>query len=792
MATDPIEPRLWATPPSLPDDLAAFARNVAQFKAGALSPTQFQVFRVPQGVYEQREAGAYMLRVRLPAGVATPTHLRTLAEVAEKYGDGVLHVTTRQDVQVHRVPVESIHPALTELAAVGLSTKGGGGNTVRNITGCPHAGVCPNEAFDVTSHVIALTEFLLPDPHSYQLPRKFKVAFSGCGHDCAGATINDVGLIAKQHDGQEGFAVYVAGGLGGASRVADLLEAFVPVDEVPFVVEALKRVFDAHGNRKDRRRARLRFLVRDLGLERLRQLYQEQRAIVARECPAPARRTLPNPYLETGKRVAAVAASAGYEAWRQAAVKPQRQTGMHRVEIALRLGDIPAAKTRALADIVARHGERRLRATQQQNFVLRWVGEDELPALHGALAGLGLASDRSPILNQLVACTGAATCKLGLCLSRGLADAVTSRLEREGETLQAVGALRVNISGCPNACGRHPIADIGLHGAVRRADGRTVPHYTVQLGGHVEEGATQLATTAGTIPGRRVPEFVADLLAAYRKSGLAPDFRAFLQSSNGLVQRLVAAHQEIPKFTDDRNYYYDWSATELFSLAGRGPGECGAGVLDLIEADLKNATDALGQQRWFSAASFAARALLVVRGEQATTDLEAFALFEKQFIESGIADSRHAPLVKAARQVAASIGAETAFAERGGEVTAFVESIRDLYRGMDAQLQFPPRPSPTSTATSTCSPVTPVAVPASVPVTPADVTKDFRGVVCPLNYVKTTMALRPLKPGQILAVLLDAQGAKNVPTSAEKDGHQILAITKEAGFFRVTIRKGGK
>ena len=199
MSTTTLPDRVWQLPAGLPDDLAAFAVNVAQFKGGTISPTQFQMFRVPQGVYEQRESGTFMLRVRYPAGVALPHQLRKLATVATAHGNGVLHVTTRQEFQIHRVLVKAIHPALTALAETGLSTKGGGGNTVHNIVGCPHAGVCASEAFDVTPHALALTEFLPPDPQSFQLPRKYKIAFSGCPRDCAGGTVHDLGLIAKQH-----------------------------------------------------------------------------------------------------------------------------------------------------------------------------------------------------------------------------------------------------------------------------------------------------------------------------------------------------------------------------------------------------------------------------------------------------------------------------------------------------------------------------------------------------------------------------------------------------------------
>ncbi|MEI7733577.1 MAG: sulfurtransferase TusA family protein [Verrucomicrobiota bacterium] len=783
MTTQNFLPNVWNLPASLPQDLTAFEKNVAQFKDGAISATQFQVFRVPQGVYEQRESGTYMLRVRFPAGVALPHQLRRLAEVAENFGNGILHVTTRQDIQVHRVPLEGIHPALAALSEAGLSTKGGGGNTVRNITGCPHAGVCADEAFDVAPHVIALTEFMLADPQSFQLPRKYKIAFSGCGRDCSGATVNDLGFIAKVNDGIQGFAVYVGGGLGSSSRVADLLEEFVPVADAPLVAEAIKRVFNTHGNRKDKRLARLRFLIRQLGLNAFRELYSAQLQQVRREVVVlPALRPLPLPALDPASPAATKVTSPGFVKWLDANVKSQKQAGFHYVHIPLFLGDINSDTLRALAGVVENHGEQRLLTTQEQNFVLRWVNESELPSLHAALSALGLAESCAPVLRDLIACAGASTCKLGICLSRGVARGIADTLSRSKLDLHSLGNLKVNISGCPNACGRHPLGHIGLFGAARRVDGRLVPHYVLQFGGQVAEGKTELARGRQTIPAYRVPEFLAEVLADYGKSQQKPDFHAYLRTQGeGFFEKLAEKYKPVPGFSEDKNFYFDWGADEAFSLAGRGPGECGAGVFDLIDVDLKSAAEALQARQYFSAAALAARALLVTRGEQATTDKEAFTLFQKHFLATELAESRFLPLVTLGGRVAGSPNPAALFLVASEEVTAFVNHVQNLFKAMDATLQFPKR----------CDvvPVTPAAGTSTAAGVQPDLAKDFRGVVCPLNYVKTKMALDQLKSGQILAVLLDANGARNVPESATKDGHAVISVTPEGSSSRVLIRK---
>ena len=781
MTTALAPDRLWKLPDSLPEDLEKFEAMTTQFKDGTINATQYQVFRVPQGVYEQRENGTFMLRVRLPAGVVLPQQLRVLADTAAQFGNGILHVTTRQDVQVHQVAVDSIQPALLQLASVGLSTKGGGGNTVRNITGCPSAGVCSKEAFNVTPHVIALTEFLLNDPNSFQLPRKYKIAFSGCGRDCAGATVNDLGLIAKTRDGVQGFAVYVAGGLGSGSRVADLLEEFVLPSDVAPIAEAIKRVFYQHGNRKDKRQARIRFLIRQLGFEKFVQLYREELEEVRKanlDYPAlrPIEPTSSTPRVATAPEPDTEA----YRNWRASNVKPQKQSGYHRIEIPLVLGDISSDTLRTLASVVETHGEKSLRATPTQNLVLRGVHDTELSQVYQKLEPLGLAVGQPAVLSKLVTCTGASTCKLGICLSRGLAKAVASKLTKSGVNLDALGNLAIHISGCPNSCGRHPIADIGLHGAARRVDGRLVPQYALQFGGHVEEGLTVLATGRHTIPARNVPNFLAELLAAYEQSPVRPDFQAFLKAGGEeVIDALAEKHKHVPDFEDDKNFYFDWGADEPFSLAGRGPGECGAGVFDLIDVDIKSAGEALAQGNLFKAAALAARALLVTRGEQAQDDREAFLLFNKHFVQAGLADGRFQPLLESGARAAALSNAGTAFDGFASEVADFVASIQSLFKGMDASLQFPKQ------ATPQLEPKDPQ------PTQPAfDLEKDFRGVVCPLNYVKTKMALGQIKQGQILSVLLDEAGARNVPESASKDGNTILSVAQESAAWRVVIRKG--
>ncbi|NOX53984.1 MAG: nitrite/sulfite reductase, partial [Planctomycetes bacterium] len=491
------------------DDVQKFQAEIDRLHRGEITRAQFRSFRVPMGVYEQRESDTYMLRVRFPAGGVLPHQMRALAKASRQYGAGVLHVTSRQDIQIHRVLLDDIPKAFAVLAEAGLSTRGGGGNTVRNITGCVHAGVCPEEEFDITPYAIALTEFLIGDPLSYQLPRKYKIAFSGCAQDCAGVAVNDVGFVARRRNGQIGFAVYVGGGMGAHSRVGELLEEFVPADQIHLIAEAVKRVFDQHGNRRNRAKARLRFLIEKIGLEGFRKLYEAELQRLREQNVAPLET---RPVAEPDRRPAPPATSPApeFDAWRRVNTTAQKQPGFWIVHIPLRLGDITADTMEQLADVVERFGEGAARTTQDQNLVLRWVTEEELPALHAELSRLGLARTDAPVLRNMIACAGAATCRLGICLSRGLADAVCRALERNAIDLEKLGNLRVYISGCPNACGRHPIGDVSLSGAARRVKSRLVPHYVVRLGGRVGEGTTRLADGKMTLPARNVPAFLTD------------------------------------------------------------------------------------------------------------------------------------------------------------------------------------------------------------------------------------------------------------------------------------------
>ena len=670
-------------------ELDEFQNVVERFKSGAINEGQFRVIRVPAGVYEQRENGTYMLRVRFPAGGVTPSHLRRLGEVSAQFGNGVLHLTTRQEFQIHRVPLDSILPALRSLAGAGLSTKGGGGNTVRNITACVDSGVCRDGIFDVAPYAVATTERLLADPLSLQLPRKYKIAFAACAKDCSGATVHDLGFIARQQNGLEGFGVYVAGGMGGKSRIASLLHEFIPASDTSVVAEAVKRVFDKNGDRKNKHLARLRFLVEKIGLDAFRKLYETELAGLLASPPEPLEfRPLPQPAAAPANGET-ITPAAGFDRWLAHNVAPQKQPGYSLVQIPLALGDLPAGKAAALADILTAHGDHILWATQSQNAGLRWITAAELPAVHQQLTALGLAEPEAPILRNLVACAGASTCRLGICLSRGLAKAVRTELSASDLDLDSLGEFSIHISGCPNSCGRHPIGNLGFSGAARRVGENLVPFYAVQLGGRVAEGQSRFGTNVGAVPAKNAPAFVRDLLGAWKKSPEAGDFHRFLDNDGRKIAgEVLARYQDVPPLAGRKEFYQDWDANELFSLAGRGQGECSAGVFDLIEVDLANAREAQEAGQLYAAALAAARALLVVQRAQPKSDVETFALFQKHFIEAGLVDGALTEVIAAGACAAATADPTRTFDGSPVDVATLVASVRLLHESLDASLRF--------------------------------------------------------------------------------------------------------
>jgi len=503
-------------------DLDAFVSTLGQFERGEISPDAWKAFRLVNGVYSQRQEGdAMMVRVKIPQGVLTPAQLRALAAVAERFSTGRGHVTTRQNVQFHFVHLADTDDALRLLADAGLTTREACGNSVRNVTACPHAGASALEPFDSTPYAEAVTRHLLRGPLSASLPRKFKIAFGGCcGYDCVGASFNDVGFLSRMRDGKPGFRVTLGGGLSTLRRTGILAHEFAPAEEALDVAEAVVRVFHRTGDRQHRHRARLKFVIEKLGAEEFLRLYFEERASMA---PRPVSFPQASPP-RAARNPRHRAPRTGLEEFARTNVRGQREPDLVTVTVRLPLGDLTAAQFRALADLSEEFSEEReARTTVEQNVLLRFVQRTHLASLHAALVDADLALPLARTISDVVSCPGAYSCRLAVTQSRGMAEALTGALGDRHDSLS------IKISGCPNGCGQHYVAGIGLQGSVRKVAGRAVPQYHLYVGGSTGLEQATFGRLAAKVPARRVPEAVrrlADFAQRESAPGEAPE--AFL------------------------------------------------------------------------------------------------------------------------------------------------------------------------------------------------------------------------------------------------------------------------
>src|SRR5208282_2717541 len=495
-----------------------------------LDAASLKARRVPFGCYEQRKDGAYMLRIRCPGGALTPSQLRTIATLSSRYGAGHIHVTTRQEFQIHDLKLEDVVPVMRQLLNAGLTTRGGGGNTVRNIILSPDAGVSPDEVFDPSPYAFALTSHLIAQPNSWVLPRKFKIAFSNSEKDSAYARFNDLGFIVAEQDGVLGFRVYVAGGMGTKPEVGHLLHEFIPADDVYFVAEATKRVFDKHGNRKDKHAARLRFLWKQLGEDCFRQLYERELRELRQEGHGPPE--LPKLELpEEGPRAETVSfspvqdESPEFQRWKSRYVAPQKQPGLCSALVPVLLGNLKNEEAIGLALFLEPFGNDVLRATLGQNLRLRNIPEQYLGNVYSVVKNVSELASAPALLANSISCTGADTCKLGICLSKGALRAVASRLTEPGLDLDQIPEFTVNLSGCPNTCGQHMAADLGFYGQVGRKDQRMFPAYGVVAGAVVGGSEARLARHLGRVNARDLPRFVGDVLGIWIQQ--KPRFTSF-------------------------------------------------------------------------------------------------------------------------------------------------------------------------------------------------------------------------------------------------------------------------
>ncbi len=582
-----------------------FVCTLEKFERGELTPDQWRVFRLVRGTYGQRQPGdASMVRVKIPQGVLDAAQLRALAEVGETYSRGFGHVTTRQNVQFHFVPLHDVEKVMRQLADVGLTTREACGNSVRNVTACPWAGVAADEVFDVTPYAEALTRYFLRHRLSSSLPRKFKIGFEGCAQDHVFTAINDIGWRARLEDGRRGFRVTAGGGTSILCRTGGVLYDFLPAGEMLAVAEAIVRVFHRLGDFKHKQRNRMKFLIKELGWDRWRAELDATLADVRAEGgvrlpfepddpPVEAPLSGLPPLAPSVRRVAAQVATShvkgpgitprtlpvvgDFTHWRRTNVRAQKHPGFVTVAVTLPLGDITSGQLRVAADLAEAYGDGGVRVTHEQDLVFRWVREGDVPEIHRRLVAAGLGLPDAGTVADVTSCPGAESCRIAVTQSRGLGRLLGDGLRARPDLVEAAADLKIKISGCPNGCGQHHIAGIGFQGSVRRLGDRVAPQYFVMVGGAVDDSGAEFGRLAAKIPARRVGAALERLLELYRaQRGDGETATAFFRRLNlSVVKDLLADLEALTPADAEPADYVDLGDDAEFKMEVL-EGECSA------------------------------------------------------------------------------------------------------------------------------------------------------------------------------------------------------------------------
>jgi sulfite reductase beta subunit-like hemoprotein len=570
------------------EEIETFRRKAEAFLAGEIPEDEFRPFRLKHGIYGQRQPGVQMVRCKIPGGLLTSRQAEQFARIADEFGGGRCHLTTRQNMQYHFVPLARVPSLMHLLADAGLTNREACYNTVRNVTACPWSGIARDEVFDVRPYAQRLAYAFLRKDLTGNLPRKFKIAFDGCaGQDCIASAINDIGLRAVVRDGRRGFRMVIGGGLGPLPTEAQLLDEFVPEERLLNRCEAIIRVFSQYGNRSNKNKARMKFVLRERGLAWLQEHIEKEYADILanggiawpervpegfggyQSNPQPLGNGALLPVLDPGRT-----GDPEYDAWLETNVQDQKQTGYAAVTVRVDQGNLTGAQLRGIARISSTAGDGLVRVAIQQNLLLAFIPLGRLPRVYAALRELGLAEAGAGRIEDVITCPGAYTCNLGLTKTMNLGAALADTVRQYDDP--QVKRLSIKASGCPNACGHHWIADLGFYGNARKIGGKEVPYYQMLLGGgYDEQGLMRFGLAVQSIPARLAPEAVTRVLdhfIANRQPG--ESFRQYVmrhkvETFRALTNDLAKPAELFPEI------YQDWGDDEAFSLQ-LGRGECAA------------------------------------------------------------------------------------------------------------------------------------------------------------------------------------------------------------------------
>ncbi|HKX33137.1 MAG TPA: nitrite/sulfite reductase [Blastocatellia bacterium] len=653
---------IQALPDFVQDELARYEQQIKKYRAGELGETKMQKLRLQFGTYAQRQEGVQMQRIKIPGGYLTADQLTRLADTADRYASSFIHFTTREDAQLYYLKLEEAPALLRALAEVGITTREACGNTVRNITACYRAGVSHTEAFNVYPYAQALFRYFVRNKYNQNMGRKFKIAFEGCADDHSALAFHDLGFhaVTREEHGEvrRGFRVHVGGGMGSGPHVAHIYTDFLPVEEMFEFSTAVVRIFDRYGERKQRMKARMKFLVQTMGWEKFRAAVDAERRILGplppladflEEAPEP-------PFAAAGhlNTLSPLTGDPGFQEWARDSVIEHRVGGLRGVHVRTKLGDVTSDTARALAEVARRYSAAELRVSIEQNLFLPWVRVEDLPELYTALRQISLGEAGAETVADVTACPGADTCRLGIASAKGLGSALSESFFNGPltEYRETHRDLQIKISGCPNGCAQHAVAAIGFHAAALSQEGRNIPAHLLFLGGQANHGHPRAAKVAGKFPARNAIKVVETLFRLHRSEQLpGEDFNSFLERvGDQRIKAELEPLRAIPSFEDDPQFYDDYGhENERFTVRSGVRGECAGTTIAETVPVFETAHERLAQAgahlhhrnyqqaliEAYEAAVAAARVPLYQRLVDPFTSLETLWEFENIFVLSG-------------------------------------------------------------------------------------------------------------------------------------------------------------
>ncbi|MEW7290876.1 HEPN domain-containing protein [Aquimarina sp. 2304DJ70-9] len=681
--------------PIVQKDVIELANKIEQFHKGKIDEEKFRSLRLARGVYGQRQEGVQMIRIKLPYGKVLSNQLRRICEVSDEYSRGRLHITTRQDIQIHYVDLNRTPELWAELERDDVTLREACGNTVRNVTASETAGIDPKEPFDVSPYADALFRFFLRNPICQEMGRKFKVSFSGTEEDTGLSYMHDLGFIAKIENGVRGFKVMLAGGLGSQPRHADELYSFLPSDKIIPLMEGVLRIFDRHGERKSRAKARMKFLVKDIGVEAFKELVEaEQDAIAQKTVAIDAEAYKPSVPVVIEAPQVEIKNQEGFDLWKSTNVIAQKQEGYVAIGIKVLLGDFYTDKARLLADLVEKYAAGEIRLSLRQNILIPFVKEDLVPFFYQELSTLGFVEAGYNKAVDITACPGTDTCNLGIASSTGIAEELERVIKTEYPQYLQKEDLVIKISGCMNACGQHNMANIGFQGmSVRTKDKLVAPALQVLLGGgNLGDGNGRFADKVVKIPSRRGPEALRRILNDFEANANGKLFVEYYKDKGEkYFYDFLTDLSNVDNLTQED--FIDWGTEEEYVKA-IGVGECAGVVIDLIatlflesEEKIENAKTSFENGIYSDAVYHAysslvnsAKALLLAENKKTNTHAGIISQFDEEFVASGKIDleGTFADLIYQLQKNAPSRDFAVDYIKKAGQFLQKVQAFRAL------------------------------------------------------------------------------------------------------------------